>query len=362
MASICRSCTMFHDLARPRLYCNFESHVFTNDWHCFSVAKFAWTISKNSHLASLVRRVNIRGVCDMFPEPRVTGTDDPDHPMASVLINKAAELGMEFKYYKVYTNRHEEPRSGWPWTQSPVFCFSPLLVESCSTTTFQRKSAGKAIVPRQLWPIPGLSVREPVGALQTSSQIFLCAGGATACDIIEALEPAHSSLEVLGIDLRRWAGPWGLRIPTLEQFVALKVLYIDLICVWDWQAGNSTGSPPSPDMLFSTLLPESIEEVALFGMDFNAGAYGFEIEAHVKRLASDRKEKGRFPQLKQLHGQGFWPFGYDVDPRSVANDDIVPRVTALNDAKTLLKYNGVEVIFDVEGDSELEFGDIISFY
>lgn len=191
---------------------------------------------------------------------------------------------------------------------------------------------------------------------------FVCAGGATACDIIEALEPAHSSLEVLGMDLRRWAGPRRLRIPTLEQFVALKVLYIDLICVWDWRAGNDTDSPPSPDMLFTTLLPESIEEVALFGMGSNAGAYGFEVEAHVSRLASDRKEHGRFQQLRQLRGQGFWPFGYDVDPRSVANDDIVPRVTALNNAKTILEDNGVEVIFDVEGDSDLEFGNIISSY
>ncbi|KAG6364024.1 hypothetical protein INS49_009127 [Diaporthe citri] len=189
----------------------------------------------------------------------------------------------------------------------------------------------------------------------------VCAGGAKACEVIEALEPAHSSLEVLGMDLRRWAGPRGLRIPSLEQFVALKVLYIDLICVWDWRSGNNTDSPPSPDMLFTTLLPESIEEVALFGMGSNAAAYGFEVEAHVKRLASDRKEKGRFQQLKQLRGQGFWPFGYDVDPRSVANDDIVPRITALNDAKTVLGDNGVEVIFDAEGDSDLEFGNIISF-
>lgn len=191
---------------------------------------------------------------------------------------------------------------------------------------------------------------------------FVFAGGATACQVIQALEPAHGSLEVLGIDLRRWAGPRGLRIPSLQQFVALKILYIDLICVWDWRAGNHADSPPSPDMLFTTLLPESIEEVALFGMDSNAGAYGFEVEAHVRRLALDRKEKGRFQQLRQLRGQGFWPFGYDVDPGSVANDDIVPRITALNDAKTLLGDDGVEVIFDIEGDSDLEFGNIVSLY
>lgn len=191
---------------------------------------------------------------------------------------------------------------------------------------------------------------------------LVCTGGATAREVIQALEPAYGTLEVLGMDLRRRVGPRGLRIPSLRQFVALRVLYIDLICVWDWRAENNTDSAPSPNMLFTTLLPESIEEVALFGMGSNAGAYGFEVEAHVRRLASDRKEKGRFQQLRQLRGQGFWPFGYNVDPRSVANDDIVPRVTALNDAMTLLGDNGVEVIFDVEGDSELEFGNIISFY
>lgn len=169
MASICRSCTMFRDLVRPRLYCKFESHVFTGEWHRFSVTKFAWTICKNPHLASLVRHVDIRGVCDMFPEPRVTATDDPDHPMASVLINRAAELGMDFKYYEVYTNRHggsagfdlvalvlaqlpmmdtltlawfdtheiarmPEPRGGWPWTQSRknhLWLF-PTLSGDCS--------------------------------------------------------------------------------------------------------------------------------------------------------------------------------------------------------------------------------------
>lgn len=154
MASICCSCTTFRDLIRPKLYCNFESQVFTDEWQCFSVAKFAWAICTNPHLASLVRHVNIRGVFDISPEPRVTATDDPDHPMASVLINKADELGMAFKYHEVYTTRHSgfigfdlvalvlaqlpmmdtlnlawsdgrrtiarmpEPRGGWPWVQS----------------------------------------------------------------------------------------------------------------------------------------------------------------------------------------------------------------------------------------------------
>lgn len=190
---------------------------------------------------------------------------------------------------------------------------------------------------------------------------FVCTGGATARQLIQALEPAHSSLEVLGIDLRHWPGPRALRIPALTQFIALKVLYIDFICVWDWQAGHSKDSPPSPDMLFTTLLPESIEEVALFGMGSNAVAFGFEVETHVKRLALDRREKGKFQRLRKLHDQGFWPFGYNVDPRSVDYDDILARTTTMDDAKTIMGNDGVEVIFDVEGDLELKFSNIISF-
>lgn len=94
MASICRCCTLFCDLVRPRLNYSFESHIFDGDWHCFGVARFARTICTSPRLASLVRHVDIRGVCDMFPRPRVTATDDPVHPMASVLTNKAAKIGI----------------------------------------------------------------------------------------------------------------------------------------------------------------------------------------------------------------------------------------------------------------------------
>lgn len=191
---------------------------------------------------------------------------------------------------------------------------------------------------------------------------FVCTGGEAQCNVIRDLEPAYSSLEVLGMDFRRWDGPRGMRIPSLKQFVALKVLYTDLTCVWDPSLRNTTDSPPSPDMLFTTLLPESIEEVALFGKGSNARAHGFEVEAHVQRLATDRKEKGRFPQLKRLRGQGFFPFGYDLGPTSASTWNIAPLFTALNDAKTLLRDNGVEVIFDAEGDSDLKFGNIISSY
>lgn len=153
MASICRSCTLFRDLVRPRLYYSFDSHVFTEEWHFFSVAKFAWSICTSPRLASMVQRVKIQKVCDMSLEPHVASTDSDDHPMATVLTRKAAELGMEFKYYEAYTDTHggnvgfdlvalvlaqlpmleelnldwfdthttarmPEPRGGWPWTQT----------------------------------------------------------------------------------------------------------------------------------------------------------------------------------------------------------------------------------------------------
>lgn len=175
MASICRSCTLFCDLVRPRLYYNFTSKIF-GGFRCFSVARFAWSITTNPRLASLVRQVKIQGVCEMFPRPSVTATDDPDHPMASVLINKAIELGMEFKYYEVYTNkqggdvgfdlvalvlaqlpamntldltwldaytytpvRMPEPCGGWPWSQSRKEFFTYLSFSSCCPSVRELK-------------------------------------------------------------------------------------------------------------------------------------------------------------------------------------------------------------------------------
>lgn len=162
MASICRCCTLFRDLIRPRLYCNFDSQIFIDeipDWKCFSVAKFARTVCTNPSLASLVRRVNIWGACNMCDiinlDAPVTLTDNPDHPIASVLIKRAAELGMDFQYYETYTNNdhgisgfdlvelvlvqlplmhtlhlhwhgtHDtssapQPRNGWPWAQTSM--------------------------------------------------------------------------------------------------------------------------------------------------------------------------------------------------------------------------------------------------
>lgn len=153
MASICRSCTLFCDLVRPSLYSRFASHVSDDNCCFYSVAKFTWAISTNPLLASMVRRVNIEGACDLVTEPRMRRRDTPDHPMAPALIAKAAELGMDFKYLEVYTHRHggnvgfdlvalllaqlpnlyelhlkwfdtetrvrmPEPRNGWPWTKS----------------------------------------------------------------------------------------------------------------------------------------------------------------------------------------------------------------------------------------------------
>lgn len=261
-----------------------------------------------------------------------------------------------------------------PSSASPRYSLSRVLPLLCSGRALERVLFFGSSGPYLAFPFENLQDLILINCHFVGSELrnifqrcrnlrkFVFTGGAAPCEVILGLAPAYSSLEVLGMDFRRCAGPRGLRIPYLKQFVALKVLYIDLICVWDWWAGNNTYSPPSTDMLFTRLLPESIEEVALFGMDSNARAHGFEVEAHVQRLAADRKEKGRFRQLKQLRGQGFWPFGYDVDPMSVANDDIVPRVTVLNDAKTVLGDNGVEVIFDVAGDSDLKFDNIISFY
>lgn len=186
----------------------------------------------------------------------------------------------------------------------------------------------------------------------------------TPLEVIEALGLAHSSLEVLGIDLGgRWPVPGWARIPSLKQFVALKVLYINLTCVWDRHAMNNKDLPPGPDMLFTTLLPESIQEIALFDSS-SSQAFKFKVESHVMRLALDVKEKGRFQQLKLVRGQGFWPFGCDLPPElgSAENDDILARVSALNDAKTLLGDKGVGIIFDIKAGSDLRFDNIVSFY
>lgn len=205
-------------------------------------------------------------------------------------------------------------------------------------------------------------IRKFVYLAEQPSEDTSPAGGAAAREIIEALEPSHGSLEVLGIDFRIWPGPWGKIIASLERWTALKTLYLSMECFWDWEAGSDKDSPPHPDMLLTTLLPESIEEVALFGTEWDAEALQFKIEPHLKGLARDRKEKGRFQQLKQVSAQGFWPLEPELPEGYVVNDGLLDRVSTLYDAKALLKEDGVEVNFDVQDDSELEFGDIIWFH
>lgn len=405
----------------------------------------------------------------MFRWGSVAATDDHGHPMASVLINKAAELGVDFKYYEEYTNKHDsrvgfdlvalvlaqlpamntldlswldtyaytpvrmpEPCGGWPWSQSRKGFFTYLSFSS-SCLIVQELKRFLHPVDNQTWKVnqphssrdgldpllqrrhhqssclspPSLSRVIPLlsGARRLERLLmlgisvpylsfsfdnlwelnllgchfiscdlrnlvrrckrlrkFVYTGRATGSQLIQSLEPAQSSLGVLGIDRRRWVDPLALRIPSLQQFTALKVLHIDFHCFWDWQARETKDSPPWPDMLFATLLPESVEEVALFGRGCYAGTFGFEAEAHVKRLALDRKESGRFQRLRKLHGQDFWPFGYNVDPKSDNYDDILSRITTMDDAKTTLGDDGVEVIFSAEMDAELQFGNIISFW
>lgn len=110
MANICRCCTLFRDLIRPRLYCNFDSVLFTSAQHpnYFSLAKFSRTLCENPSLSSMVRMVDVRGVAQvgkMYGPASVVPADDPGHPMASVLLRKAADLGMHFAYHRAYTDR-----------------------------------------------------------------------------------------------------------------------------------------------------------------------------------------------------------------------------------------------------------------
>lgn len=179
--------------------------------------------------------------------------------------------------------------------------------------------------------------------------------GPQSRDFVKALEPAHDSLEVLDIKLRLCDADRGDRIESLKQFTALKTLNIDVSCVWDWAAaiGND---PPSPDMLFTTLLPETIEEVILIYGGSDAEWYGFKVEAHVKRLASERRENGRFQRLRHVRGKGFLPLQNglddDVDGSPGVEQDALRRTTTLGEAITQLGDDGVEVIFDEERGSD----------
>ena len=112
-------------------------------------------------------------------------------------------------------------------------------------------------------------------------------------------------------------------------------------------------SPFDPDMLFINLLPESAEEMSLFGMGSDAEDVEFEVEAHIKRLALERKKRERFQQPKNSHDRGIWPFRHDLDESVVVANDIVHRITALDEARILLGDDGVKLILDEQGYSEL---------
>lgn len=113
MAKICRCCTLFRDQIRPRLYSSFDSALFTSTRHpnFLNLAKFARTLCENPNLCPLVRRVEIRGACplgNMYGQSSVVSSSagDPGHPTASVLYQKAAEIGLgEFAYHRAYTDR-----------------------------------------------------------------------------------------------------------------------------------------------------------------------------------------------------------------------------------------------------------------
>lgn len=150
LASICRSCTLFRDLVRPILY-----YDFSDD---FSLSKFAWTVSTNPHLASLVRRVNIREVCDMWDvvsEPPILWEHRTDQPvasvmMASVLTRRATELGMTLRYYDVYANVHCPQNVGFDLV-ALVLAQLPMLdtldLRWCGTPPMAQMPQ-----PRGMWP------------------------------------------------------------------------------------------------------------------------------------------------------------------------------------------------------------------
>lgn len=200
-----------------------------------------------------------------------------------------------------------------------------------------------------------------------------------AWEIIEALEPARSSLEVLGLDFT--CSKYRRYLPTIssfQQFTALKTLYLDMTCVWDMSFSETKDSPPNPDMLLTTLLPESIEEVALFnGLgDWADGTYGFEFEAHARRLALERRVKGRFQHLRWLHGDSFPDIDFelesyveqalndgDPDDAREAENHVARRFATLDETRTLMGDEGVEFTFDFDQEmpvgSCLDFGDLI---
>lgn len=181
-------------------------------------------------------------------------------------------------------------------------------------------------------------------------------------EIIVALEPAYSGIEILGLDFKGLN--YGPRISSFQQFTAPKTLYFDMTCVWDKQVAEAKNAPPNPDMLLATLLPESIEEVPLSNgpLRFGPGeAYEFEFEAHARRLVLERRLKGGFPHLRCLRGVSFKPIdddlesnvaealedGYPDEAREIEND-VARRFATLDETRTLMGDEGVEFTFDFD--------------
>ncbi|KAG8157915.1 hypothetical protein KVR01_012187 [Diaporthe batatas] len=452
MAKICRCCTLFRDLIRPRLYCNFESIMFTGVWHRFSVEKFARTVCENPRLAGMVRRVDIRGLCrmdELFGPARVLSAGDPDHDLALILVQKAAELGIGLQPYLSYRDDSmrdyvgfdltalvlaqlpmlhtirlhwyygpppdtvrvnpslagmPKPTSGWPWTSSirnmalmycgrpePVYDHGPAgrprphppgdgsfgsalsLLDSGSSLT--RLSLVHINGPQPIFPLSNLlevTLRGCrsydfglVNLLKRCSRLRKFVYGASTWeahhlrpsprDVIKALEPAQETLETLAIDFHGGGQVWDrARIQSLKQFTALKTLYIDMNTLWDSDAARDMHHLPNQDVLLTTVLPDSVEDLALFCFDA-CELLELRIEAHLRRLAIDRREKGAFPCLGTLRGKGLSPHMYRWQ------DEDHNRVAVFDEAIDLLRDDGVDVILNDPGCWGPEFSDIMTF-
>ncbi|POS71685.1 hypothetical protein DHEL01_v209919 [Diaporthe helianthi] len=448
MANLCRCCTLFCDLVRPRLYYNFESMIFTNRWHYYNVDKFTRTVCENRELASMVRRLDIQGVLhieQLMGPSTVAPADVPcDHP-ASVFTQRAAELGLNFRFYqrrKIYVKGQNdfdhvalllaqlprlhtlylywfdhghpirpsisEPRGSWPWVDSirnmvlrpcgePVpfgqygspSRHSPFTINHSFTVpntllwdvrNLTSLSLTDSIGPRCALPLGSLLELildhcqclddELVNLLKHCTRLrkFVYRASPDASQatppspraVIQALGPAHKTLETLGIAFFDVQGLDGLpRITSLKQFTALRTLYIDVNALWDRHLADNTGSPPNPDMVFTTALPESVEDLALFCLDGFGQRLGFRVEVHLKRLAIDRREKGAFPHLKTLRGKALSPLEHCLLDELLA--DLRRRHAVLEEVTTLLSNGGLEVILSERDDSCLEFEDLIPF-
>jgi hypothetical protein len=145
------------------------------------------------------------------------------------------------------------------------------------------------------------------------------------------------------------------RISSLKQFVALKTLYIDFSCLWNMDAAIDWHSPQptSPISLFTTLLPESIEQFHILFQVSYAWQLGFSFEDHLKGLAVMRREYGVFPHLKRVCVRGVFP----IDHRLHDHDEYRRRMSILAESEARLGNCGVEVIYDgiAKSDSKFEF-------